>query len=361
MSPDFIDLIMRLILTQCFPPLRGGIETLMLGLVRALSDVGEQVLVYADGGAAARRYDLQHQSQLMIRRFGGWKPWRRRYKAICAARHQPVAVYCDSWKSMEMFAGNGAVFAHGSEFPQSPSLQKKRRIGKALAKATTIYAVSRAAAMRAIICGAVEDKIKITPPPLLVPSSPTKTEQLQAQQLWGNATPKILTVARLTARKGIDRTIMAAAMLAARYPDLKYMVVGGGEQEKELRALAATAGVNVCFAGAADDGLKSALYAAADIFVLPARIEKDDMEGFGIVYLEAAWFGLPSIGGNCGGAKEAVQDGKTGLLCDGDSAQSVCDSMATLLGDAAMQKQMRAQATAHAKTQTWEHRIGDFL
>ena len=356
----------RLILTQCFPPQRGGIETLMLGLARALHAHGEEIIVFADGGADARRYDLTSADDFTIRRFGGLKPLRRRIKAQSAATLAAAGatVFCDSWKSLEFLQSPAfAVFAHGSEFPLSPSARKKNRIYNTLARANTIFAVSQAAAQRAITCGGESQKIKIMPPPLLIPSLSTTADEQQSRQLWNGGAPRILTVARLTARKGIDRAIEAVAALSAEYPNLRYVIVGKGEQEKDLRVLAQRAGVaaQVCFAGAVDDGLKSALYASADIFVLPARAQKNDMEGFGIVYLEAGWFGLPCIGGNSGGAKEAVQDGKTGLLCDGESAASTRDALAILLKDTAMQKQMGEAAKTHAQTQTWQNRINGFL
>ncbi len=129
----------------------------------------------------------------------------------------------------------------------------------------------------------------IMPPPLPVIASPTKTDLDIAEKLWGNSAPRILTIARLSPRKGIDRTILAVAANS----NIKYIVAGDGVQRRELEELAQHNNVNIKFAGAVDEQLKAALYATADVFILPARAEKNDMEGFGIVYLEAAWFGLP--------------------------------------------------------------------
>lgn len=356
----------KLILTQCFPPELGGIETLMFGLASALHNSGEETAVYADGGADARRYDSESENGFSTRRFGGWKFLRRRQKARAAARfcaRNNAAVFCDSWKSAELLPFSGAaVFAHGTEYPLAPPPQKRRRIVSALQKAKIIYAVSNAAAARAKNCGANPAKIKITPPPLIPPAPPSGLARREAEELWGGGSPRILTVGRLSPRKGIDRTIEAAAALAAEYPKLKYIVAGGGAREAELRALAQKTGAanHVRFAGRVGEELKSALYESADIFALPARAEKDDVEGFGIAYLEAAWFGLPLLGGDSGGAREAVRENETGLLCGG-GADSVRDSLAVLLKDAALRRRLGEAAAARAKTQTWENRVGDFL
>ncbi len=366
----------RLIISQCFAPQQGGIETLMLGLARALCDAKQQTTVYADGGRAEVQYDIKAAEQFVTKRIGGWKPWRRRRKARLAIKliessdfymnEAANAVFYDSWKSLEFMPKcvpplRMAVFAHGSEFPLHPTAAKQKRISASINKAQTIYAVSQAAAARALACGAIESKVQITPPPLPVIASPTKADLESAEKLWGNDTPRILTIARLSPRKGVDRTISAVAALSAAYPTMKYIVAGDGVQRHELQELAKQNNANVEFAGAVDDKLKAALYATADVFVLPARAEKNDMEGFGIVYLEAAWFGLPLLGGNSGGAREAVQDGKTGVLCDGNNVESVRDSLAALLADTQWRQQLGAAAKAHAQTQTWEKRIGDFL
>ena len=100
---------------------------------------------------------------------------------------------------------------------------------------------------------------------------------------------------------------------------------------------------------------------SADIFALPARAEQNDIEGFGIAYLEAAWCGLPAIGGDSGGAKEAVLQNETGILCDGANAESVRDALSQLLADSQTRARLSANARARARAQLWQNRLGDFL
>ena len=357
--------MMFLILTQCFPPSVGGIESLMNGLARTLVAHGK-VVVYADGHA----YEGDLTAPFTVQRFGGFKPWRRRIKASAATKicrtENIHAIFCDSWKSAELLPATSApitVLAHGTEYPIHPSAKKKRRITDTLNRVSHIFAVSRATSARVIDCGAPSDKISIVHPPLEKPTPPTAEESAIAAQLWGDSTPRILTVSRLAARKGVDMAIAVIAKLSADYPSIKYVIGGTGEEEnnlrEEVRKLGATK--QIIFAGQINNGLKSALYASADIFLLPAKMCGNDMEGFGISFLEAAYFGLPSVAGTSGGTAESVEDGKTGLHCDGDDINSIYSALLRLLKNENLRGRLAATAAIKGQSELWKNRITDFL
>jgi phosphatidylinositol alpha-1,6-mannosyltransferase len=103
----------------------------------------------------------------------------------------------------------------------------------------------------------------------------------------------------------------------------------------------------VRFVGAVDGDIKAATFAAADVFAMPSRRIGNSVESFGIAYLEAGWYGAPSLAGNDGGAADAVSDGETGLICDGGNPDSVADALLQLL-DEARRKPLGAAARARA-------------
>lgn len=136
-----------------------------------------------------------------------------------------------------------------------------------------------------------------------------------------DGTLRLLTVSRLeawTARKNVDGVLRALTLLP---PDVafRYTIVGDGDDRPRLEALCDELGLRdrVRFAGSVDaEGLRSA-YRHADLFIMASRARPNDVEGFGIVYLEAAAAGVPSIASRAGGATDAVHDGETGIVLDG--------------------------------------------
>jgi len=147
----------------------------------------------------------------------------------------------------------------------------------------------------------------------------------------------ILTVGNLVARKGHDTTIRSLPRLVQRVPDVTYLVVGDGPYRSQLETLATELGVRnrVIFAGRLADEDLAQLYALCDVFVMPSRAQLDekDVEGFGIVFLEANACAKPVIGGRSGGVPEAIVDGVTGLLVDPNDSGELADAIARLLTD----------------------------
>jgi len=147
----------------------------------------------------------------------------------------------------------------------------------------------------------------------------------------------ILTVGNLVARKGHDTTIRALPRLLQRVPDVTYLIVGDGPYRNQLETLATEMGVRkrVIFAGRLADEDLAELYALCDVFVMPSRAQLDekDVEGFGIVFLEASACAKPVIGGRSGGVPEAIVDGVTGLLVDPNDPDELSAAIARLLTD----------------------------
>jgi len=145
----------------------------------------------------------------------------------------------------------------------------------------------------------------------------------------------LLTVSRLAPRKGHDVLIEALPSITEEHPDTVYLVAGDGGRRSELESLARRVGVedHVVFLGYVPDEDLPDLYATADLFVMPNRREGNSVEGFGIVFLEANATGTPVVGGDSGGAPDAVADGVTGRLVDPYDADAVAEAVTELLSD----------------------------
>lgn len=147
----------------------------------------------------------------------------------------------------------------------------------------------------------------------------------------------LLTVARLDGYKGHDMVIKALPGLILKFPDIKYIIVGKGSYERELRRLVEELNLKdeVVFTGWVDDALVPLYYNACDVFIMLSREDYDEglMEGFGIAFLEASACGKPSIGGRSGGIEDAVIDGVTGLLVNPVNLNEIEETIIKILND----------------------------
>lgn len=337
---------------------------MMGSMVLSLQESGHAVTVLADGKA-----DVEDPKRpFRVARFSGWKPLRRWLKAREADKLIRSGTFdqiiADTWKSVEHLTAGSipvTVLAHGMEFPAAPSQKKSHRISAAFAKATDVVANSSFTAKLAAPYVKANRLRVVTPAVAVQPAAePERLERLRAATGEG---PQLVTLCRLEPRKGVDRLIEAVGQLRLKYPGLKLHIAGDGADRTRLEHLAEQTGVAdaILFHGRVSDADKAALFQIADVFAMPARREGNSVEGFGIVYLEAAWYGVPSLAGIEGGAADAVIDGKTGLLCDGADITSVAAALDQLLGDHELRKQLGENAARHASEQTWPHKIENFL
>jgi phosphatidylinositol alpha-1,6-mannosyltransferase len=161
---------------------------------------------------------------------------------------------------------------------------------------------------------------------------------------------RLLSVARLIPRKGIDTVIRAMRNLP---PDVEYRVVGSGPDEARLRHLAASEGVKdrVHFLGRLGDDELAEEYQKSSLFALPARRTNDgDLEGYGLVYFEAAAWGRAVVAGRSSGEVDAVVDGETGVLVDGDSVDAVRAAIGSLLNEPGRMAELGSKGRARVET-----------
>jgi phosphatidylinositol alpha-1,6-mannosyltransferase len=181
--------------------------------------------------------------------------------------------------------------------------------------------------------------------------------------------PVVVCVSRLVPRKGQDTLVRALPAIRRRVPDAALLVVGGGPYRSTVQRLVREAGLerDVVVTGSVPADDLPAHYAAGDVYAMPCRTRHRglDVEGLGIVYLEASASGLPVVAGDSGGAPEAVRPGETGYVVDGRDLAAVADRVATLLADPALAKRLGAAGRAWVERDwRWEiqaQRMGELL
>ena len=308
--------IVPIILTADFPPDSGGIQRYMFELALAYGRLGRATVVVAPDHDDAKTFDRE-QPFVVLRtaaaRSRAGRVWNLRGGVVRALRQHSGTVIASSWNpaAIAALAAGGEqrlhVIAHGSEIAHQRGPLRRRLLRYVLERSARVFAVSSYTA------GLIEEA-GAHPNLAILPPGVRAAECVRARA----AVPTILSVARLIPRKGIDRLIDALALVRAQIPGAVLRVVGSGPDELRLRLRARAAGVSgaVHFAGRLDDRELQDAYAQAWCFALPARREGDDVEGFGLVYLEAGAAGVPSVGGRGSGADDAIVDGETGLLVD---------------------------------------------
>ena len=165
-----------------------------------------------------------------------------------------------------------------------------------------------------------------------------------------NGTPVIITLARLEKRKGHIQIIETVKKLKLKFSTIQYIIAGVGPEKSNLKKIVEKYDLssNVYFAGLVNESQKKYLFENADLMVMPTldESEKRSIEGFGIVYLEAAFFGIPSIASNIGGTPEAVLHNKTGIIIE--DFDNLYQSIYKLLSNKKLKKQLGENAQERA-------------
>ena len=203
---------------------------------------------------------------------------------------------------------------------------------KALSAARLITAVSRHTRRRLLSWTDVNpERIRVLPNTFDPSFVEISADPALARQLGIDGKKVILTVGRLSSQekyKGHDRVIQAVPKIREKHPDVAYVIVGTGDDQIRLEALARDVGVSdiVIFAGPVSDHVLKDYFALADVFAMPST-----GEGFGIVFVEAAASGLPVIGGNRDGSVDSLADGAIGCLVDPENNDALVKSISIII------------------------------
>lgn len=342
-----------LFLTPDFPPERGGIQILAHRLVSHVRRIRPTVLAPAMAGATAFdaaagvpvvRAGSEHLPRAVriaaMNARGLWLGLRRRPDVVVSLHivAGPAAI------ALRRLRGTPYVqYVYAREMPGRPTLARW-----VLRRADRVVAISEATRQIALDYGARPEALRLVPPgvdPLAPRTRPPSG-------------PLVLTVARLEDRyKGHDVLLRALPVVRARVPGARWAVVGDGPLRPYLEALASALGVaeHVDFHGAVSDARRDELLAAASVFAMPSRNPPGGAgEGFGIVFLEAAMRGLPSVAANVGGSVDAVVDGQTGLLVDPADHLDVAHALIRLLEEPEVAGHMAERGRARAQEFRWD-------
>ncbi|MFI6941074.1 glycosyltransferase family 4 protein [Streptomyces sp. NPDC050418] len=351
-----------LIVTNDFPPRPGGIQAFLHNMALRLDP--EQLVVYAstwkrgrEGAEATAAFDAEQPFKVVRDRTTMLLPTPRvtRCAVSLLREHGCTSVWFGAAAPLGLMGGAlrkaGATrlvaTTHGHEagWAQLPaSRQLLRRIGESTDTITYLGEYTRSRIAAALTPEAAARMVQLPPGVDEKTFHPGSGGAEVRARLGLSERPVVVCVSRLVPRKGQDTLIEAMPLILAKVPDAVLLIVGGGPYEKELRKLAAETGVagSVRFTGAVPWGELPAHYGAGDVFAMPCRTRRGglDVEGLGIVYLEASATGLPVVAGDSGGAPDAVLDGETGWVVRGGSPEESADRVTTLLLDPELRARM---------------------
>ena len=330
---------MYLVITRTFPPDLGGMQNLMWGLARSLSKLN-LIKVFADYHENHEEFD--NTVSFSIERVKGMKLIRKYRKSYMIndyleQNNKVQCIIADHWKSLELIKTNKKKICliHSKEInhPKGSGLNKK--VLSVLNNIDHIVANSNYTKNLAIDLGVDERKIVVINPGVDPAVEIPKRYLDEAEEILKGKKNRLITVSRFDKRKNHEKVIMAVRNLKEIYPDIIYTCIGYGDEEEKLKKLVIELKLEeqVTFLKDIPSDLKNALIVKSDIFVMPSVIYKKSVEGFGIAYVEAAQYGVPSIGGKDGGASDAIIHEKTGLICDGNKLEDIYSSIEHLFKD----------------------------
>ncbi|HEY2299462.1 MAG TPA: glycosyltransferase family 4 protein [Jatrophihabitans sp.] len=357
-----------LVVTNDFPPRQGGIQSYVHELTRR--QPSGSIVVYASDHAGSAAFDadqpfpvVRHPTAMLLP-----TPAVRRRTAEVLRAHGASAVWFGASTPLGLLApalraaGAQRIVAstHGHEtgWAMLPGARQiLRRIGSGCDVVTYITKYTRSRIEGAL--GSHPCLEQLTPG-VDIETFRTGVDGTAVRARFGlTDRPVIVCVSRLVRRKGQDRLIEAMPGVRRAVPDAALLLVGGGPYEKELRALAARQGLrdHVVFADGVALPELPGHYAAGDVFAMPCRTRRGglDVEGLGMVYLEASAMGLPVVAGDSGGAPEAVREGETGFVVGGNDVDALTDRLITLLRDEPLRARMGSAGRAWVEQQwAWD-------
>ena len=358
---------MFLVSTRNFPPELGGMQNLMEGLSNALLNHGP-VKVFAETQDGDENYD--QNSKLNIERVSGFKIFRKYRKANLVKEfltsNEVRASFFDHWKSIEniekslLSKTKSFCLIHSKEINHPVGSSLNKRVLNALAKANHVIANSKFTKEFAMKLGI--KNVTVINPGCNYPIPINDQAKEFAKNIYGDAFPKLITVSRLDGRKSHQNILMTVKNLLPKFPNLKYVSIGDGDEKKNLLKLRKELGLenSVELLLKSTEQEKVALLEASNVFVMPSVIYKKSVEGFGITYIEAASYGKPSIGGIYGGEGDAIKSGQTGYLCNGNDLNAIYDTLLkTLANDHYLE--MGANALEFSKDFSWEKIVKKYI
>lgn len=341
-----------LFVTNDFGPRAGGIETFIIGLIERLPK--NRVIVFTSNQGDTAAYDsawlhdfgvrvVRDRSRMLlpsprIARVLSRLARESQANIACFGAAAPLGLLAPTLRR----AGVKRLVAltHGHEvwwakvFPFSLAI---RRIGNGVEVMTHLGGFTKRAIAGALSQEARNAMVKMAPGIDVVHFSPDTNSAPLRKELGLTDKAVIVSVGRLVRRKGQDRLVQALPQIRKTVPNAHLLLVGQGPYRAALEKIAKKEGVldAVTFIGRVPHAQLPTYIRVGDVFAMPSRSRWAglEVEGLGIVYLEASACGLPVVAGNSGGAPDAVIEGKTGFVVDGTKIESIATAVVTLLTD----------------------------
>jgi len=350
-----------LLVTNDFGPRAGGIETFVIGLLERIK--GHEVTVFTSQQGDTSVYDQQWIEKFGVRVIRDQSKillpsWRvtRAAKKIVAAKNINVVVFGAAAPLALMSpslrkSGVKKIIAltHGHEvwwakiFPFNFAI---KRIGKSVDHLTYLGEFTRQAISKPLTRKSATEMVKIAPGIDTAHFIPQPDAMQKRKELGLQDKKIIISVGRLVHRKGQDNLIQAMPAVLKKIPNAHLLLVGEGPYRKHLEKLVMKSSLeqNVTFAGRIMYDRLPSYLSAADLFAMPSRSRFFglEVEGLGIVYLEASACGIPVVAGNSGGAPDAVLEGVTGLCVDGTNIEQITAAIVEICSDAERASHMGA-------------------
>ena len=344
-----------LCITNDFGPRAGGIETFVIGLIERLPK--HSVIVYTSSQEGSAPFDarwreefgvevIRDRSRILLPTFRVGRNVQKlaRERAITRVflgAAAPLGLLSHGLRKVGV--KKIVALTHGHEVWWAklwPFNRLMRRIGTGVDHLTYLGNFTRSAISKALSEKAKDSMVKIAPGIDTNHFAP-QSESAQLKTELGLAEKKVLvSVGRLVHRKGQDILVEALPLILEEIPDAHLMFVGEGPRKKFMQQRAEKLGISshITFIGRIHYQDLPKYICVGDIFAMPSRsrLAGLEVEGLGIVYLEASACGLPVLGGLSGGAPDAVLDGQTGLVVDGTSPQAVARAAVHLLHNEAV-------------------------
>lgn len=355
---------MKLLLVSLdYPPSRGGVARYYAELVQRLGSGRAAVLVSQQPPAGSAEVTV---GPLQWRAWPRWLPmlWAIRR---AAAAHGATAVWAGqalpvgtaAWLLRKLGGRPYVVSTHGLDvlLGSSGSLRRRWLLRCVLRGAALVTANSHFTSELVAALGVHRSRIAtIYPAAGSLPQATADEVAEFRQRLSLPEAPTVLGVGRLVARKGFDVLLRAMPLLWQSHPDAQCLLVGDGPERLALAAAAAQLDRpgQVRILTDADDRALAAAYAASSIFTLPAVQLGPDVEGFGIVCLEAASAGLPVVTTTAGGVGESVRSGETGFTVEPGDPRALAEALRLLLASPERARAMGEAGRTWAATFSWE-------
>ncbi|GAA4093859.1 glycosyltransferase family 4 protein [Actinomadura miaoliensis] len=359
-----------LVVTNDFPPRPGGIQAFVHNL--ALRRPAGSVVVYAPAWKGAAAFDaaqpfpvVRHPTSLMlpeptVLRRAGDIARSEGCDSVLFGAAAPLGLLAAPLRRYGVERFVGVTHGHEAGWASLPVARRVlRRIGDTVDVLTYLGEYTRSRMARALSPSAAARMSRLAPgvdEKVFFPGAGGE----QIRERYGlTGRPVVVCVSRLVPRKGQDALIHAWPRVKREVPDAALLLVGGGPYRPQLERMAASLGVAdaVVFTGSVPWEELPAHYDAGDVFAMPCRTRRRglDVEGLGIVYLEASATGLPVVAGDSGGAPDAVLDGETGVVVQGRSVPAVAAALAGLLRDPGKAREMGQRGRAWVESEwRWE-------